>query len=141
MRRRDARVLGALFSCGREEFVVVTENTNPAMSSVTRSLTSWKEIAHYLGVNVRTAQKWERDKGLPVRRSSGSRSRVSADAASLDTWRQQQSNVANHEEHCYRWPLGSGFAVEVRFEGDGPLVPAHIDLFREYLELFKNALG
>jgi hypothetical protein len=30
--------------------------------------------------------------------------------------------------------------VDVRFEGDAPLAPAHIDLFREYLELFKHAL-
>ena len=50
-------------------------------------LTSWKEIASYLGVSVRTAQSWEKEKGLPVRRaSSSSRSRVSACAGELDDW-------------------------------------------------------
>jgi hypothetical protein len=50
-------------------------------------LTSWKEIASYLGVSVRTAQSWEKEKGLPVRRaSSSSRSRVSARARELDNW-------------------------------------------------------
>lgn len=41
-----------------------------------RELGSWKEIAHHLGVNVRTAQKWERERGLPIRRIVGARSRV-----------------------------------------------------------------
>ena len=119
---------------------MVTESTDLAMSIAARSLTSWKEIAHYLNVNVRTAQKWEREKSLPVHRSSGARSRVSADVASLDAWKQQQSRVANHEERCYRWPLGSGLTVEVRFQGAVELAGTHIDLLREYLELFKSAL-
>ena len=54
-----------------------------------RQLTSWKEIAHYLGVNVRTAQKWERERSLPVRRVPGARSRVSADSDSLEAWKEQ----------------------------------------------------
>ena len=52
-------------------------------------LTSWKEIAQYLGINVRTAQKCERERGLPVRRASGARSRVSPDTASFEVWKQQ----------------------------------------------------
>ena len=43
------------------------------MSSGPRQLTSWKEIAHHLSVNVRAAQKWERERGLPVHRASGAR--------------------------------------------------------------------
>jgi hypothetical protein len=34
----------------------------------TDRLNGWKEIASYLGKGVRTAQRWERDFGLPVRR-------------------------------------------------------------------------
>jgi hypothetical protein len=34
----------------------------------TNSLQSWKEIAAYLKRGVRTAQRWERSAGLPVRR-------------------------------------------------------------------------
>ena len=37
-------------------------------------LSSWKEVAAYLDVTVRTAQKWERYRGLPVQRLSGNRS-------------------------------------------------------------------
>ncbi len=36
-------------------------------------LTSWKEISAFLHVTVRTAQRWERDLGLPVHRSRGKR--------------------------------------------------------------------
>ena len=113
----------------------------PPMSSSPRQLTSWKEIAHHLGVNIRTAQRWERERGLPVRRVPGTRSRVNAEAASLDAWKDQQARVVNYEERCYRWPLGTGLTVEVRFLGVGALAGAHVELLREYLELFKNTLG
>jgi len=39
----------------------------PAKSRPDR-LASWKEIAAYLGVTARTAQRWERSEGLPVHR-------------------------------------------------------------------------
>ncbi len=60
----------------------------PAAGPQRRELTSWKEIAEYLGVSVRTAQKWETQRGLPVKRFTGEKGRVSADAAALDRWRQ-----------------------------------------------------
>lgn len=110
-----------------------------AVSSGSHQLTSWKEIAHHLGVNVRTAQKWERERGLPVHRASGARGRVSADTGALDTWKQQLALVTSHEDRTYRWPLGPGLTVEVRFSG-AALGPSHIDLLREYLDLFKTAL-
>src|SRR3984885_4315700 len=34
-------------------------------------LSSWKDIARYLGKGVRTVQRWERHLGLPVRRPIG----------------------------------------------------------------------
>jgi len=49
-------------------------------------LSSWKEVAAYLGVTVRTAQKWEAERGLPVRRLPGGRSRVVVSAEELDAW-------------------------------------------------------
>ena len=49
-------------------------------------LTTWKEIAAYLGVTVRTAQKWERKRALPVHRVPGGRGRVWAKPAELDAW-------------------------------------------------------
>ena len=47
-------------------------------------LTSWKEIAHYLNCGVRTAQRWERELNLPVRRRRGQA--VLAIPSELDTW-------------------------------------------------------
>jgi excisionase family DNA binding protein len=54
-----------------------------------RLLTSWKEIAEYLGVSVRTAQKWEAEMGLPVHRLPGEKGRVSAEAAGLERWKRE----------------------------------------------------
>jgi len=53
-----------------------------------QEINSWKEIAAYLGVTVRTAQRWEAEWGLPVRRDGGGRGRVAADSAELDRWKQ-----------------------------------------------------
>jgi CheY-like chemotaxis protein len=50
-------------------------------------LHGWKAIARYLNRGLRTAQRWELQLGLPVRRSRGtSRSPVMAMAAELDAW-------------------------------------------------------
>jgi hypothetical protein len=57
--------------------------------TASRQLTSWKEIADYLGVNVRTAQKWEKRRALPVRRLPGGRGAVSISTAAVDDWRRQ----------------------------------------------------
>jgi len=52
-----------------------------------QELTSWKEIADYLGITVRTAQKWEKTRGLPVNRTAGTRGRISALTGELDAWK------------------------------------------------------
>jgi hypothetical protein len=66
-------------------------------SQASSTFTSWKEIATYLGKGVRTAQRWERHLGLPVRRPNGKPSGVvAASQAELDSWR------AKH------WSLGDG---------------------------------
>lgn len=49
-------------------------------------LDSWKEIAAYLRRGVRTAQRWERDAGLPVRRVAHARGAVYAFRGDLDAW-------------------------------------------------------
>jgi hypothetical protein len=56
-------------------------------SSPKTELTSWQEIADHLGVNFRTAQKWEKTRGLPVRRMPGQRGRVFASPDELDKWK------------------------------------------------------
>jgi hypothetical protein len=50
-------------------------------------LTSWKDIARYMGKGVRTVQRWEQDFGLPVRRPLGSNKKaVLARPSDLDAW-------------------------------------------------------
>jgi hypothetical protein len=56
-------------------------------------LTSWKEIAGYMGRGVRTAQRYEREFQLPVRRLPGkSRGAVIAIAEDIDAWLRYGSN-------------------------------------------------
>jgi predicted DNA-binding transcriptional regulator AlpA len=51
------------------------------------TLTSWKEIAQYLGKGVRTVQRWERSLELPVRRPVGKPNGiVLADTEEIDAW-------------------------------------------------------
>jgi hypothetical protein len=51
-------------------------------------LSSWKDIARYMGKGVRTVQRWERHLGLPVRRPNGvsHKSAVLLDRSDLDAW-------------------------------------------------------
>jgi len=68
----------------------------PAVSH-TRSekvLSSWKEIAAYLQTPVRTVQRWEHHKGLPVRRPNGRASGVVVALPSeLDRWSMAQGGL------------------------------------------------
>ncbi len=68
-------------------------------------LSSWKEIAAYLGKGVRTVQRWERELRLPVRRPVASNKRiVIALPAELDNWVQRNLSVSGAN-------AGSGNAV------------------------------
>jgi len=55
------------------------------MTSPSQRLNSWKEIAAHLGCDVSTAQRWERERDLPVRRIPGGHS-VFAHPEELDAW-------------------------------------------------------
>lgn len=55
-------------------------------------LDSWKEIASYLGRDVRTVQRWEKIESLPVRRQQHTRlASVYAYKSELDAWLQQRT--------------------------------------------------
>lgn len=57
-------------------------------------LSSWKEVAAYLNATPRTVMRWERERGLPIRRLPGeSRSRVYAHVDELKAW--LDSNAAS----------------------------------------------
>ena len=50
-------------------------------------LAGWKGIASYFGCNVRTARRYEQERGLPVHRAPGKRgSTIFAHASELDAW-------------------------------------------------------
>jgi hypothetical protein len=60
---------------------------SPIVFDTTAVLTSWKDIARYMGKGVRTVQRWEQDFGLPVRRPLGSNKKaVLARPRELDAW-------------------------------------------------------
>ena len=66
-----------------------------------RKLSSWKEIATYLGREVRTVQRWEKNADLPVRRLlHAQRGSVFAYTADLDAWLAARSSspLADKEE-------------------------------------------
>lgn len=59
-------------------------------------LDSWKEIAAYLGREVRTVQGWEKNEGLPIHRHQHARQgSVYAFRAELDAWRQARKTIAD----------------------------------------------
>jgi len=65
-------------------------------------LQSWKEIASYLRVTVRTVQRWEKESGLPVhRQGTGRKARVLAYADEIDNW--LTSHQADPEPPPSRW--------------------------------------
>ncbi len=49
-------------------------------------LDSWKAIADYLGRDVRSVQRWELERGLPVRRIPGTKGGVFAYVVEIDAW-------------------------------------------------------
>jgi outer membrane protein assembly factor BamB len=64
------------------------------------SLTSWKEIASYLGCDQRTCYRWEKTLGLPVHRMEGAhKSRVYARKEELDAWRKSRESTHPFDMH------------------------------------------
>jgi predicted DNA-binding transcriptional regulator AlpA len=80
-------------------------------------LSSWKDIAEYLGKGVRTVQRWEHHLGLPVRRPIGSsqKSAVVLYRGDVDAWlatrfsaRTMAKNDGNGSSHAVRSTLRQG---------------------------------
>lgn len=64
---------------------------DPTHHSASRRLDSWKEIAAYLGRDVRTVQRWERTDDLPVRRLQHAKlASVYAYTNELEAWRESR---------------------------------------------------
>jgi hypothetical protein len=76
----------------------IQENTGPRSTASTNgperensavpddALESWKQIAAFLARDERTAMRWEKEQGMPVRRIPGKRGRVYASRAEISAW-------------------------------------------------------
>jgi tetratricopeptide (TPR) repeat protein len=78
-----------------------------------RRLDSWKEIAAYLGHDERTAKRWEKTRGLPVRRLPGVRSGVFAFTSEIDIWQKQGSVASFSPAGVEAPPLEKDFPTEI----------------------------
>lgn len=77
-------------------------------------LRSWKEIAAYLGCDVRTCHRWEGRRGMPVHRAEGSetRSPVFAYRDELDRWFQETFTASNqHNDKARGLPAWAKWAA------------------------------
>jgi Tol biopolymer transport system component len=62
-------------------------------------LESWKEIANYLKRDIRTVQRWEQTRGLPVQRlTGGKRDLITARKSEIDLWWQNGARQLDAEE-------------------------------------------
>jgi len=77
-------------AAGKSFGIIMTRGRGIGMKSSEESavLSSWKDIALYLGKGVRTVQRWERQLGLPVRRPLGAsqKSAVLLYRSDVDAW-------------------------------------------------------
>ncbi len=79
-----------------------------------RTLTSWKEIASLLGVSVRTAQSYEKNQALPVRRSGA---RVVALERELRDWQASRQGPPPwwRQARLLLWWAGGATAILLAF--------------------------
>ncbi|HVN94389.1 MAG TPA: hypothetical protein VMT38_11865 [Terracidiphilus sp.] len=89
-------------------------------------LASWKGIAAYFGCNVRTAKRWELERGLPVHRAPGKKgSTVFARVSELNAWLElgERAHRQNHAGlNATSAPRGPGVAQNVS-ESLAPVLP------------------
>ena len=84
-------------------------------------LDSWKAIAAYLGRDERTVRRWEREKGLPVRRVAGERgASVFAFTEEIDAWLSSAQPVNGHADppadvaqRRWRWWAGAAAMLAI----------------------------
>jgi hypothetical protein len=69
-------------------------------------LDSWKEIAEYLGRDVRTLLRWEKEKGLPVHTVPGGKRRtVYAFKHEIDAWLAKEQPAEENQQSAIDQPL------------------------------------
>jgi TolB-like protein len=63
-----------------------------------RRLDSWKAIAQYLDRDLRSVQRWEHERALPVHRMPGEKGAVFAYEGELESWLHSRENAARPSE-------------------------------------------
>jgi Tol biopolymer transport system component len=102
--------------------------SNPIEITARDRLNSWKEIAGHLGASVRTAQRWERNEGLPVHRHlHANDSTIYAFRSELNAWVAGRKPSPQEPAPRRVWAWAAGAAVlccalaalaAVRFAGE-----------------------
>jgi hypothetical protein len=86
-------------------------------------LDGWKDIAAYLGRDVRTVQRWEKSLGLPVQRVQDSKSgSVHAFRSEIDAWRRERGRKISNEKSSVI-PLPAKTSEQTNTEGAGRVHP------------------
>lgn len=90
-------------------------------------LKSWKEIASYLGVGTRTAQRWKDQRGLPVRQPGARRrSAVLGVPEEIDQWLREASSESAHSAGSAE-PSGPGSVVTTELLWRRPSRPKQLE--------------
>ena len=115
---RSSRYCRKLFHCNTYQGCVV-------IVAGRDQIQGWKEIAAYLGRDERTVKRWEKQRGLPVRRIPGKgRANVYILVAELDAWLATSSMIVPSDSG-----LPSAFGSEPfanlspEAQGDAPVAP------------------
>jgi Tol biopolymer transport system component len=83
-----------------------SSDANPPGNGGEKLLDSWKAIAAYLGRDVSTVRRWEKEERLPVRRHHHlSRASVYAYPSELDAWKKRRNPAAEAGGILFRWPV------------------------------------
>src|SRR5258707_4399018 len=101
-------------------------------------LDSWKEIAAYLGREVRTVQRWEKKEGLPVHRQIHAKlGTVYAYKSEVDAWwKERSAKLGSKPENgeiaegprIVAWPFSYLTVLRLRTEFCAALFPPRINL-------------
>ncbi len=96
----------------RNKVLPLRNAAGPSPLEPRQVLQSWKEIAAYLRVTVRTVQRWEKESGLPVhRQGTGRKARVVAYADEIDNW--LTNHQAGPQPEASRWIVPTIVAAAV----------------------------
>ncbi len=96
------------------------------ISGQKKRLDSWKEVAEYLVRDLRTVQRWESEKGLPIHRvPGGKRQAVFAYRDEIDAWLVSQSEAGSPASELPK-PREIGDSVAQLPNRDSPLLDLRV---------------